>query len=63
LPQFVTDFEAGLKVCLAGQWQEALTIFERHQNDPPSLAYAARCRASLKTADEPWDGIWNLTEK
>ena len=46
-PGFLPDFEAGLKLCLTGQWQEALELFERHPEDPPSVAYAAQCRKHL----------------
>ena len=60
-PAFLPDFEAGLKLCLAGQWQEALELFARHPEDPPSLAYAAQCRKHLPS--QTWDGIWSLTEK
>jgi adenylate cyclase len=60
-PGFLPDFEAGHKLCLTGQWQEALEHFERHPEDPPSLAYAAQCRKHLPS--QSWDGIWSLTEK
>jgi adenylate cyclase len=61
VPGFLPDFEAGLRLCLAGHWQEALERFERHPEDPPSLTYAARCRKYLPS--QIWDGIWSLTEK
>jgi adenylate cyclase len=62
-PGFLADFEAGLKLCLEGQWQAALERFERHPEDPPSVAYAAQCRKYLNAASQTWDGIWSLTEK
>jgi adenylate cyclase len=62
-PGFLPDFEAGVKFCLAGQWQEALGCFERHPEDPPCLTYAAQCRKYLNAGSQTWDGIWNLTEK
>ena len=62
-PRFLADFEAGLKLCLAGQWQEALERFERQPEDPPSVAYAAQCRSRLAAGAHVWDGIWSLTEK
>jgi adenylate cyclase len=61
VPGFLPDFEAGLRLCLAGQWQEALERFERHPEDPPSLTYAAQCKKHLPS--QTWDGIWSLTEK
>jgi adenylate cyclase len=63
VPAFVPDFEAGLKLCLAGQWQEALERFERHPEDPPSVAYAAQCRIRSSAGARTWDGLWSLTEK
>jgi adenylate cyclase len=63
VPGFLPDFEAGLKLCLAGQWQDALERFERHPEDPASLAYAAQCRKRLGALAQTWDGIWSLTEK
>ena len=62
-PAFLADFEAGVKLCLEGQWPAALERFERHPEDPPSVAYAAQCRKHLSTASQTWDGIWSLTEK
>jgi adenylate cyclase len=61
VPGFLPDFEAGLRLCLAGRWHEALERFERHPEDPPSLTYAAQCRKYLPS--QTWDGIWSLTEK
>ena len=63
LPPFVSDFESGLRLCLQGQWAEALACFERHPEDPASAAYAAQCRQRLSAAVQAWDGIWSLTEK
>jgi adenylate cyclase len=62
-PGFLADFEAGLKLCLASQWPEALERFERHPEDPPSVAYAAQCRTRSSAGSRAWDGIWSLTEK
>jgi adenylate cyclase len=62
-PAFVPDFEAGLKLCLNGQWQEALDCFQRHPEDPPSAAYASQCQRRLGAGGGTWDGIWSLTEK
>jgi adenylate cyclase len=62
-PGFLPDYEAGLKLCLANRWPEALDHFERHPEDPPSLAYAAQGRKHLEAESPAWDGIWSLTEK
>jgi adenylate cyclase len=63
IPGYVPDFEAGLKLCVAGQWREALERFERHPEDRPSVVYAAQCRTRLAAGAHTWDGIWSLTEK
>ena len=62
-PALLADFEAGLKLCLEGQWPAALERFERHPEDPPSVVYAAECRKHQGAASQTWDGIWSLTEK
>jgi hypothetical protein len=62
-PALLADFEAGLKLCLEGQWPAALERFERHPEDPPSVAYAAQCSKHLSAASQTWDGVWSLTEK
>ena len=62
-PAFLADFEAGLRLSLANQWPQALALFERHPEDPPSVAYANQCRSRLKTDAGTWDGVWSLTEK
>jgi adenylate cyclase len=63
VPSSVPDFEAGLQLCLAGQWADALARFECHPADPPSVAYAARCRSQFSADARAWDGLWSLTEK
>jgi adenylate cyclase len=63
LPNVVPDFEKGMELCLQSKWREALEQFERHPDDPPSAAYAAKCRQKLSADSPPWDGIWSLTEK
>jgi hypothetical protein len=65
VPEPVTAFAAGLGHCLAGQWREALACFERHPEDPPSVAYVALCRKQLNAGAgiSAWDGVWSLTEK
>ncbi|MHC1765507.1 MAG: CHASE2 domain-containing protein [Verrucomicrobiia bacterium] len=63
LPSFVRPFEHGLTLCREGRWQEALECFETQPDDPPSTAYAALCLLKLKAGAQPWDGVWNLTEK
>ncbi|MFP5212946.1 MAG: CHASE2 domain-containing protein [Acidobacteriota bacterium] len=47
----------------AGQMGEALALFETLPDDPAARAYSARCRKIAEKPDEPWDWVWNLTEK
>ena len=63
LPAFIPEYDRGLKLCAAGKWAEALRIFERHLDDPPCIAYAAKCKMLLSDSSQKWDGIWSLTEK
>lgn len=63
IPDFLSDFETGYKLCLECRWQEALDRFLRHPSDPPSVVYADKCRQQLIAGNQTWDGIWNLTEK
>ena len=63
LPAFIPEYERGLKFCAAEKWADALRIFERHLDDPPCAAYAAKCRMLLSDPSQKWDGIWSLTEK
>jgi adenylate cyclase len=56
-------FHQGIARCYAGQWAEALQIFERFADDSVAEVYAERCRILLRDPSASWDGIWNLTEK
>lgn len=63
LPDFVADFNEGLRLCLQGRWDQAIGLFQRHPKDPPSAAYATLCESSLGALGRSWDGIWSPTEK
>lgn len=60
LPAWLPDYEAGLRAVAEKRWADALALFEKLPDDPPSRAYAGKLRA-LNGAD--WDGVWSLTEK
>lgn len=62
-PQLIADFPIGLEKCHACLWSEALAIFEKYPDDPPSRKYAAQCRLLINGNEPTWDGVWNLTEK
>lgn len=56
-------FAQALQLCYRGSWPEALDIWEKLEDDPPSRVYAERCRSLIAEPSGTWDGIWNLTEK
>lgn len=60
LPAWVHDFENALRAVREKRWADAIGLFEKIPDDPPSRAYLRKLR-DLNGAD--WDGIWNLTEK
>ena len=62
-PSWTQDFEKGVKLCREQKWADALAIFERFKDDPPSQKYAARCRELLAGSLKEWDGVWSMTEK
>jgi adenylate cyclase len=63
LPPALKSFEAGLKQCREGKWQEALETFERSEGDPAAAVYAERVRSLVGAGAAAWDGVWNLSEK
>ena len=63
LPAFIPDYERGLKLCTEANWSEALKLFEKYPDDPPSRTYAAKCKLLLSDPSRKWDGVWSLTEK
>ncbi len=62
-PAGLDVFERGLACCRAGQWADALTLFDGLPDDPVAKTYAARCRHLLQKPETGWDGIWDLTTK
>ncbi len=62
-PPWVEEFERGVAFCHQQKWGDALTVFEKLADDPPSKVYALRCRQLLSGELKAWDGVWNLTEK
>jgi adenylate cyclase len=56
-------FERGLQMYLSGHFAAALEIFARDADDPPSQAFARRCRWLAANPPAEWDGCWTFTEK
>jgi len=59
----VEAFAKALEDVEAGRWAEALKAFEQWPDDPLARRYAERCQTMTGDDPEPWDGVWNLTEK
>lgn len=59
-------FEKALSLFEAGDFNAALTLFKRGEdefNDKPSASYVARCRAFIENPPEKWQGFLKATEK
>jgi adenylate cyclase len=61
----LTVFDRGLKAFYAGQFKEAIAIFqETAAVDPPSAAYLEKCRALMaQPPEDGWNGVWVMTSK
>jgi adenylate cyclase len=62
------DFARGLAAYKAGEWHEALEIFERlaerYPNDGPTKLFVKRCHTFMAEAPEgAWDGVFTMTTK
>jgi len=73
-PMFREDFTArsdltnsysqALQLYYKGQFKEALEAFTRLSSiDPPSAAYAERCKDLIENPPKNWDGVWEMKEK
>jgi adenylate cyclase len=56
-------FGRGLQLYFSGHFAAALEIFSLETDDPPSRAFALRCRWLLANPPANWDGCWTFTEK
>lgn len=63
LPAWLPDYESALKAVVEKRWADALALFEKLPDDPPSNVYARKLAALVSGAESDWDGVWNLTEK
>lgn len=60
----LSAFARGLSAFTAGDFAAALEAFlPAAETDPPSAAYAKKCRELIERPPRPWDGVWALTEK
>jgi adenylate cyclase len=57
-------FARGLSAFAAGDFAAALEAFlPAAETDPPSAAYARKCRRLIEQPPQRWDGVWVMTEK
>jgi adenylate cyclase len=58
-------FDTGLRAYYAGDFDEAVRIFESVASvDPAAASYAEKCRKLHASPPEgAWDGVWKMTEK
>jgi adenylate cyclase len=60
-------FEAGLQAYRAGQWHNALQLFQRAlevaPGDRPSQLFIRRCETFMVMPPSHWDGIYNMESK
>ena len=61
-PIGLEEFCRALSLGYAGQWPEALKLFDQCLQDPVAKTYADQCRNLLNDSCT-WDGVWNLTAK
>ena len=63
--QTLTVFDTGLRAYYAGDFAEAVRIFESvASSDPAAASYAEKCRKLLASPPEgAWNGVWVMTEK
>ncbi|NQU79317.1 adenylate/guanylate cyclase domain-containing protein [Candidatus Woesearchaeota archaeon] len=72
-PDFVNQFETGLKLYFKKDWKAAIKQFEQADmsrkkatgdNDKPSQSYIERCKVLMKKdPGEGWDGVWVMKTK
>jgi len=60
----IAAFEQVLEVYREGDWDEALSLFQKLENDMLAQMYADRCQKLLESGDrEGWTGVYELKEK
>ena len=57
-------FSRGLQLFYKGEFSQALEIFSTvREFDPPTAAYAKKCRAMMDALPDAWQGIWVMESK
>jgi adenylate cyclase len=59
-----SSFAQGVAFFYEGRFEQAQDIFSKlAQEDPPSAAYAAKCRELIQNPPAQWDGVWVMMQK
>jgi len=57
-------FSQGLQMFYKGEFSQALELFSTVKEiDPPSAAYAKKCRAIMEALPDDWQGVWVMDAK
>lgn len=60
----VASFEQALKIYREGEWEGALSLFQKMENDMLAQVYMERCQRLIESGKkEAWTGIYDLKEK
>jgi len=60
----ISSFEQALEVYRKGEWREALSLFQKFENDMLAQVYVDRCQKLIESGSkEGWTGIYDLKEK
>lgn len=60
----IAIFEQALKVYRKGEWSEALSLFQKLENDMLAQVYTDRCQKLIESGSkEEWTGVYDLKEK
>jgi len=59
----LSEFETGLGLYFAGEFDRAADVFARLDDDPAAAVFLERCRILRQQKPETWDGVMTFTEK
>lgn len=60
----IEPFEQALKIYREGDWEKALSLFQKMENDMLAQIYVARCQRLIESGSkEEWTGVFELKEK
>lgn len=60
----ISRFEQALNLFRKGEWKEALSLFQKLENDMLARVYIDRCQRLIESGSkEEWTGVYDLKEK